>query len=166
MIREDMQFPHWLGILALGLMLLGFTPVELQAQPHYKDAKSIMIVGRATGRADDYSKLSIQINGVDFIINPYAVAMNGMGQTAHQSCLEFQEQISGFRLGARPKAEFDASCIHLAGEAALLILQPSASEYPPPSQEDEEMAKWLKARQRLMHLRVSSTDDTQDLYIK
>ncbi len=97
-------------------------------QRMHKDAKVVIITGRAIGRDGEPSDLSVTINGIDFsmTIHPslssYAFG-DGAGESALQTCDVLSEQIATYTQGARGIPEFDTQCVSLAGEAAILLIQ-------------------------------------------
>lgn len=171
--RECCGFQAWQpGVVISLLLLLAALPAASQVVgvvPMYKDHRAVLISGFATGSPDGSSISSISLNGVDFTLDalsPTETSRYEMGSPLG-TCQRLREQISTFTLGANTIPEFEAACMALAGDAALLLVQANTEKYLVPSEEaeDDETARWIKMKRRLVFVSVSTTDQTQKLKI-
>jgi hypothetical protein len=135
------------------------------AERLHEDAKLIAIVGRAIGQAGNTSKLTVHINGIEFTTAADPVYGGQSGRSAYEICSEFREKIGKFAPDAHLIPEFDAFCLPIAGEAALLLVQASLSKHPPPTPNDEEIGRLIKAKSRYLYVKVYSSDDEQRLNV-
>ncbi len=159
----------WLaGAAGLWLQMTDAVAQAMPGQSMHQDAQTVMISGRATGRAGEPSRLTVRLNGIEFAVTVFprltpALTRESEGESAFQTCQLLREQIAAFTLGARTTPEFDADCLPLAGESVLLLIQANPEKYEVPAEDDAELTRWLKEKRRLLHLEVTSTDDTQKL---
>ncbi len=136
--------------------------------PMHDDHRAIIISGYARGATEDPSIISIVINGIDFVVN----AMLTSGITRHEfgspiaTCKALQEQIADFTQGVKAIPEFEAACIALAGDAALLLVQANPKKYLVFSEEKEDdAARWIRAKRRFIFVSVNTTDPTQKITV-
>jgi len=157
--------------LSLALLLLPAVTVSqvVGVVPMHEDHRAILISGYARGATEDPSIISIVINGIDFVVN----MMPSSGITRHEfgspigTCKALQEQIADFTLGVKAIPEFEAACIALAGDAALLLVQANAKKYLVPSAqvEDDEAVRWIRAKRRFVFVSVNTTDQSQKITV-
>lgn len=137
--------------------------------PMHKDHRAVLISGFATGSAEGPSVSSISLNGIEFVVNTTLPADGSQHEIGSPmgTCEAMYDQISSFTVGVNAIPEFEAACIGLAGNAAILLLQANSKKYPVPSEENEEneAARWLKAKRRFVLVKVSATDHTQKLTV-
>lgn len=158
-------------LMPLSLLLL---PLVSRAQgisdlPMQKDHRAVLISGFATGSPEGSSMSSIFLNGVEFTSNtllPNGNSRHELG-SPFETCEGLREQIATFTLGANVIPEFEAECVALAGDAALLLIQANTEKYLVPSKEDEndEIARWLKLKRRFVFVTVNTNDETQKLKV-
>lgn len=137
--------------------------------PMQKDHKAVLISGYAMGSAEGSSTSSISLNGVEFTINTHFPADSSRHEIGSPwaTCNGFREQIANFTAGVTAIPEFEAACIAVAGDAALLLVQANTRKYLVPSTEDEddETSRWIKAKRRFIFISASTTDQSQKLKI-
>ena len=133
-----------------------------------KDAKTVLITGETAGESDTPSFVSVTLNGIEFSVTVFPVfSASGVGESASpiQTCRSLRKQITDFRLPAGVSPEFEAVCLKVAGDAALLLIQPNPDKYESEVADDDRLTKWLKAKRRHLRVKVYSSDDNQELHV-
>ena len=168
MVMKSCRYKRLMTGCVVLLLAVGVArPQDFSRQTEHKDFQGVMIKGQATGNSGEPSELSINVNGVVFPLTMFpdlSASTDSESGSPEHVCELFRDQINAYTKDPTPTAEFDADCMSVAGQGSLLLLQANPQKYPVPSADEPAFDKWLKARQRQLHVDVSSTDDSQKLY--